>query len=102
MRRHAICWLIANLTATALSAHFCIAAQADESLSDADVLRLKGSYDEAVEIYEKQRAQHPVRTALGLARCHIAVGDYDQAKTVLKDAAADQANSSLLHAELAS
>ncbi len=80
----------------------CVNVVADEAkLGDAQRLYLTGRYEEAQEQYEKLAAEHPARAAVGVARCQIAVGQYDAAAKLLAEAIETQDDNAPLSAELA-
>jgi len=76
---------------------------AEPSAAEANKLRLTGKYEEAAEIYAAlaEKDADPVAAALGLARCHRAVGKLDEAKKTLEEAAKKHDAAAALPAELA-
>ena len=103
-----------NTTACEARRHFLIAvaaawlglsvvsiAPAADSLGDAQRMLLAGKYAEAEEVFAKTAAAEPVDSALGLARCQAAVGEYDKAVATLAAALKDHAKEAALPAELA-
>jgi Tfp pilus assembly protein PilF len=67
-----VVWSLAILIATPRFAQ-------SQSLADAEKLRLSGRYEEATEVYSKLPKDQQIATLIGIARCEVAVGEYEQA-----------------------
>ncbi|HEY2882942.1 MAG TPA: tetratricopeptide repeat protein, partial [Pirellulales bacterium] len=65
-------------------------------------LLLTGKYAEAEESYELVKSQYPIEAALGIARCHLARGENDQATATLNAIIKIDPTAAAPHAELAS
>ena len=73
------------------------------TLADARDLLMQGSYEQAIEAYEQlaKEERHALEAGLGVARCRMQIGEYDQAIAGLTGlAAADSAERHYLLAEL--
>lgn len=95
--RHAVALL--------LVASCCLSrlASADDeaSLADARKLELSGKYAEAIETYEAGAAAEPLEAGLGLARCHIELGDREVAEAGLTALAGKFSEAAAPRAQLA-
>jgi Tfp pilus assembly protein PilF len=76
-------------------------ASGQQTLTDADKLRLTGRYEEAAKAYDDLLEQEPVTATLGLARCREAVGRYPESERVLSAAIEKYPKAAVLPAELA-
>jgi tetratricopeptide (TPR) repeat protein len=92
------CWIIAWLVATVPQAW---AGPVDDTAPTARQFLLAGKYAEAEEAYTQLAADQPVAAALGIARCHAAVGKLDEAAATLTAALDKQPDAADLHAQLA-
>lgn len=93
---------IATILFLMLAASPCASVVADEAkLNDAQRLYMTGRYEESQEQYEKLAADQPARAAVGIARCRIAVGQYDDAAKLLGEAIQKEVENAPLSAELA-
>ena len=70
-------------------------------LKDARRLLLTGKYAEAEESYTKQQSQYLIEASVGIARCHLARGECDDATATLKSAVKLDPQAAAPHAELA-
>lgn len=76
-------------------------ALAQETLAEANKLRLTGRYDEALEKYEHLQEKEPVTAAIGISRTQQSVGKYAEAEKTLSAAVEMNPKSAALPAELA-
>ncbi len=70
-------------------------------LQQAELLRLKGQYQEATEAFQKLSKAAPIASALGISRCQRLQGQLDAAEASLGAAIQDHANNADMHAEFA-
>lgn len=78
-----------------------VGASEENRLDETRRLFLTGRYEEAVESYGELAGDDPVAAALGLARCHWAMGKLDEAEEVLNVAAKERSDDADLAAERA-
>ena len=77
------------------------ACSAESTLDTAQQLLFTGRYEEAREQFVELADDHHVEAALGIARCDLAVGDYDAARRRLKELIERGKANPAFHAELA-
>jgi tetratricopeptide (TPR) repeat protein len=88
------------LSTALLTLLLCAApAAADDTLAEADRLRLTGKYDEAAAMYGRLAEAEPVAAASGIAKCRWQVGKTDEAIAALSAAAAKHPASAQFPAE---
>lgn len=91
--------LLIALFAALAAPSVCTAA--DDPLSAAQTLLLRGRYAEAAERFTALAEKHPTTASVGLARALSAVGKSDQAIALLESAAQPPDIAAEVHAELA-
>lgn len=90
-------WVVASVVL------LCASQSLGQDLAEADKLRLTGRYEEAEEIYGKLPKEQHVAKLIGIARCQLAVGDYQTAlETLALQEAIEDFKSAELSAKLAS
>ena len=101
MKRLATGRLILVLASAALWLGSTVAMADEQARADARRLLMTGKYAEAEEAYGRLRDLHPAQSAIGLARCQSAQGEYDKATATLTAATLAQPDVADLHAEIA-
>jgi len=95
--RTCVIWLLS----IAFSVSTGVRASEENRFDEARRLFLTGRYEEAVESYGELASDDSVSAALGLARCHWAMGKLDEAEEVLSVAVKEQPGDADLAAERA-
>jgi Tfp pilus assembly protein PilF len=95
-----VIFLLAVLLAVSGLSAPAVAAEPPDAAQALALLR-HGRYPEARQSYERLAAQDPVTAAIGIARCHQAVGALDEAIRSLAAAAKGRPHAADLHAEWA-
>jgi tetratricopeptide (TPR) repeat protein len=73
-------------------------AKADAPIAQGRALLLHGRYDAAREMFKRAPAESATVAAIGIARCRSAVGEYDDARRILRGAIEHDRRSAAAHA----